>query len=87
MEGFLLSTKELRESVKELRESIKELRESAKAHDTILQRHASLISDLVRIAASHDRRIERVEAGRVEVRPAPVIEELRLEELRFDSYS
>jgi methyl-accepting chemotaxis protein len=55
------STKELRESTEELRESTKELRESAKEHDKILRGHASLIGDLVRIAAGHEQRMQRLE--------------------------
>jgi hypothetical protein len=51
----------LAQSTKELRESTKELRESAKEHDKILRGHASLIGDLVRIAAGHEQRMQRLE--------------------------
>jgi len=57
----VLSVKELRESGKGLTESIIELRELAKDHAIILKGHADLIGDLVRIAAGHEQRMQRME--------------------------
>lgn len=51
----------LAQSTRELRESTGELRESVKEHDKILRGHAGLIGDLVRIAAGHEQRIDRLE--------------------------
>jgi hypothetical protein len=54
--------------VQSLAQSTRELRESVKEHDEILRGHASLIGDLVRIAAGHEQRMQRLEGHQAERR-------------------
>lgn len=60
-EALAESLQLLTADVQSLAQSTKELRESVKEHDRILRGHADLIGDLVRIAASHEQRLHRLE--------------------------
>ena len=60
-EALAESLQLLTADVQILAHSTKELSESGKEHDRILRGLADLIGDLVRIAAGHERRLDRVE--------------------------
>ena len=51
----------LAESLQLLTADVQSLAQSVKEHDRILRGHAGLIGDLVRIAAGHEQRIDRLE--------------------------
>lgn len=53
----------LAESLQLLTADVQSLAQSVKEHDRILRGHADLIGDLVKIAAGHERRIERMGGG------------------------
>jgi hypothetical protein len=51
----------LAESLQLLTADVQSLAQSVKEHDRILRGHAGLIGDLVRIAAGHEQRMQRLE--------------------------
>jgi hypothetical protein len=51
----------LAESLQLLTADVQSLAQSVKEHDRILRGHAGLIGDLVRIAAGHKQRMQRLE--------------------------
>ena len=51
----------LAESLQLLTADVQSLAQSVKEHDRILRGNADLISDLARIAAGHEQRIQRLE--------------------------
>ena len=51
----------LAESLQLLTADVQTLAQSVKKHDKILRGHASLVGDLVRIAAGHEQGMQRLE--------------------------
>ena len=49
--------------VQGLAQTVRELAQSAKEHDRVLRGHADLISDLVKVATAHERRLQRLEGA------------------------